>query len=652
MLLRPDETFYSEVTKRAERVFPVGTAWQIFESKMPAADVFKSSVLDPAVGVLGDIGMRAFANSEWQNWVSSIQIGIYDIATRIGLPSLGNAQLQSTVSDIYTSITASLDAFKDVDRAAEMLPDLLVNAGLQALQKIAASTGIIGQVIAQVITTAVWAVDVYATHKNAELAKDVALPPLQTEDPATDSWQVNRVFELFRKNGSGGVVYPDGEIEGAANADYTKLFLPAYAFRKPWMFQHREGGIAAQQGAGQEARGPLGETQYLFDPGDVSTFGFMPGTAVSLRVLQASYRYYHSVRGTPVDRYTLRCKGIDKPCYKKVKAFDGSRDCRQCVDAESVWPVKGVGWGYGGVPLNVTTPGENVGAFYPSTNKLLLNILEMATRPGPMLYTLNVEDMDLQWKTSFELFWEFVSAEWRRYRGAGWRGLISRLATLMTALDRDGMTIPGGRDPRMPAKLIGSPRESTFDVPFSASVYSRIIAPFCSDLLALQRHYLETLEVAYIPPGAGALYVGKKVRRNELGDRFVAARQALLASHKRVLVDLRQVSDPEYRRALEDSGVKLSPVNPYIKGPGVSGHELLAPDIKPPRVPTRPRTVAESPLAGLVEFGKEARGEAQSKQAVSGTRKSMLALGVAAGGGAMLSAVAWALAREERDKGT
>jgi hypothetical protein len=203
----------------------------------------------------------------------------------------------------------------------------------------------------------------------------------------------------------------------------------------PWQIQYRKQGIAAQHGYGYDAHAGKGSGG-KFDAGDAASFGFMPGTTTMLRVLQASHRMYASTRGTPIDRYSLRCRGVDKPCWKSTKTFDGSRDCRQCVDAEWVWPVKGIGWAYGGAPLNATTPGENTGMFFPSANKLLANLLDMITQPGPLLYTIDTEVIQDQWKLSFEKFWEFAQAEWRRYDGSGWRGLISRLTTLMTAFSR------------------------------------------------------------------------------------------------------------------------------------------------------------------------------------------------------------------------
>ena len=473
MLLRPEATFIDEATNRAERIFPRGTQWLSFESMLPGETVFENSVLEPAVGVTGELALKTFATADWQNWLSTTKISVFELGTRIGLPELEGTPLARGVSHVFSTLDTSVNIIKQFDDPAELVPELLKNAGLQVIQQLSSHTGMIGQTVAQVLAAAVWAADVIAAHINAELAKYVPLPPLQTEDPATDTWQANRAFEVIRARGTGGVVFPDGGVEVASNADYTKLFLPAYRSEQPWQIQHRTGGVAAQQGRPTEARGPAGETQYNFDPGSVDTFGFMPGTTTTLRVLQASYRFYQSVRGTAIDRYGLRCEGVDKPCYQTTKSFDGRRDCRQCVKAESVWPQVGLGWAYGGAPLNATTPGENVGAFYPSTNKLLLNLLDMIARPGPLLYTVDTERMYEHWKRSFEKFWEFAAAEWRRHDASGWRGLISRLATIMTTYDdEDGDPQLGGRDPSMPLDAIASPREAQFSVPFSRSIFS------------------------------------------------------------------------------------------------------------------------------------------------------------------------------------
>lgn len=568
--------------------------------------------------------------------------------------------LTEGVSHVYSSLETTLSVFDDFQNfkePEEFVVELLTNAGLQVLQQFGQSN-MVAQTVAQVLAAAVWAIGVATQARATELAKDLPLPPLQSEDPATDVWQVNRVFEVFRKRGSGGIVYPDGGVESASNADYTSLYLPAYKHNGDWKIQHRTGGVAAQQGRPQRSRSPTGETQYLFDPGDASTFGFMPGTSTSLRVLQSSYRFYKTPRGTDVDRYALRCRGINKPCYQTPKGFNGSRDCRQCVKAESVWPTQGLGWAYGGAPLNATTPGENVGIFYPSTNKILGNILDTISGPGPLLYTLNLYEIERQWRSVFERFWTFADEEWNRHRGAGWRGLISRLATLMTAFEKDGGYRPGGRDPDMPLARIASPRNPRFSIPFSESIFARLIQPFCTDLVRIQLHYLHTVEVAYIPPGAGALYYPSgEIRRHSLGEKFRNARADLLGSSKRMMVDLRQVSDPVYRADLERSGVKLSLVSLRLRGSPGLGHELLKPDLKPARAISPPKVSRASPFAGTnkLEILRPERlrhkpARAQSTGSEKHRGRQAAALGVTAGSLIAVATGLFALEKQRKDE--
>ncbi|EDM77439.1 hypothetical protein PPSIR1_38029 [Plesiocystis pacifica SIR-1] len=634
MLLRPDATFLDPVTDRAERIFPRGEDWLHFESKLPGESVFANAVLEPAVGITDELAIETFAKADWSNWISATKISLFEVGTRIGLTPSTAAPIKQSLAQVYTNVEFAFAAYQGGLMPEELIPELLKNSGLQALQQLTGQSTLIAQTVAQVLAAAVWAADVLAAHRASELQKHVALPPLQAEDPATDTWQVNRVFEAMRRKGSGGggLVYPDGGLVAASNADYTSFYMPAYRHDKLWNVQYRSTGITAQQGDPLRARGPRGEVQYRFDIGDGSTFGFMPGTTTTLRVLQASHRYYQTVRGTPVDRYALRCRGVDKPCWQSPKSFDGSKDCRQCVHAESVWPTKGLGWAYGGAPLNATTPGENVGAFYPSLNKLLLNLLESIVRPGPLLFTVDFEAVHDAWKSCFEAFWSFARSQWQAHHGPGWRGLLSRLATLMTAFGKDDGLVVGGRLVEMPSSLIESPREPEFEIPFHASIFEELIAPYCRDAAKMQMYFLDTLEVAYIPPGAGALYrPSGRLRANGLAKRFLAARQALLASTKRMHIDLRRVSDPEYRSALAAAGVKASNVNQQLWGsPGI-GHELLTPSSRPARAPRKPRRASGSPLAGLSKLAAEAPKPKRQAPQGEGSQGSLVGLGVGLG---------------------
>ena len=653
MLVRPDATYLDEATKQAARIFPIGSTWLNFESRLPGKEVFAGAVMEPALGIVGDLALRTFANAEWQNWASSTQIATFELATRIGVPLIDNQSMGRALASVFNALPMSISNFQKLDDPLAVVPLLLKNLGLQVVQQLAGQTNMIAQVFAQVLASAVWAVDVVASVRGELLEKDVPLPPLQTIEPSTDTWQVNRVFEVIRAQGAGEVQFADGSLALASNGNYTDLFLPAYAHQKPWKIQWREGGIAAQQGDPQRVRESRGETEYKFDPGDASRFGFMPGAGVMLRVLQASYRWYATMRGNPVDRFTIRCRAQDRGCWQTAKAFDGSRDCRQCVHPESVWPIQGVGWAWAGLPLNATTPGENVGTFYSAANKLIGTILDMASRPGPLLYTVDAFQVQDAWKQTFEHFWEFMRSYWTTYRGWGWRGVLSRLATLMVAYeDDDGTMQLGGRRLSMPAGLVASPRDDAkFSVGFEHSIFKRVIEGYCADLVRVQRHYLHTTDVAYVPPGAGALYgPDGNPRQTPLAREFVNARAELLGSTKRMLVDLRRVVDPEYRRELVRAGVKLSPVNPLLQNsPAFSGGQVLKPDIAPPRAPSRPKAIRAPLLASANELTRRRPPRAMGAKAdAGGLSSTAAAIGIAlAAGVAVGGAAAWAANRSD-----
>ena len=93
MLLRPDAQFLDKAVNRYERVFPRGIEWLTFRSQLPGQEVFANSVLDPAIGIAGELGLRAFASADWRNWTSAIKIGLFELSTRVGMPPVKDATL-------------------------------------------------------------------------------------------------------------------------------------------------------------------------------------------------------------------------------------------------------------------------------------------------------------------------------------------------------------------------------------------------------------------------------------------------------------------------------------------------------------------------------------------------------------------------------
>ncbi|WP_146156078.1 hypothetical protein [Enhygromyxa salina] len=142
-----------------------------------------------------------------------------------------------------------------------------------------------------------------------------------------------------------------------------------------------------------------------------------------------------------------------------------------------------------------------------------------------------------------------------------------------------------------------------------------------------------------------------------LADHFMTACRELLSSTKRMLVDLRHVSDPEYRAELAKAGVKASPVNKSLHGsPGVSGHEILRPKIRPKRGAIWPKFSRLSPLAGAANLRKRAprrrrpaRGELTASPQSTTSNRGRVALGVAAGSVVLTAAGLWGLSQMTED---
>ena len=55
MLVVPDATYIDQATKQVSRIFPTGSSWLSFESRMPPLEVFRDSVLDEGLGTLGEL---------------------------------------------------------------------------------------------------------------------------------------------------------------------------------------------------------------------------------------------------------------------------------------------------------------------------------------------------------------------------------------------------------------------------------------------------------------------------------------------------------------------------------------------------------------------------------------------------------------------
>ena len=632
MLIPPDTTTYIEKLKRIEFAFPTNqpSDYFVFESRLPGAEVITASVLDPSISMSIDSGIFAVAQAQMQNLTKAFQLSIFETAQNIGIPD----ELKSAGTLVYDFFTIAsnsiLKSEKDLDDPLGTGFQLAKNSGLALLSAVAAlAGGIIGIAVAAAANVANYVGGVIAAAQRDALGKDVILPPLQTADPRVDSWEVNRALAHMRLPSDFEAILPNGQTQILKTADYTTFILPR--FKGEPTFQWREKGMALQCGAKSTVNvfnNP--NVSILFNP--TGNFGFMPGLETCLSVLQSDYKFYYTVRGVDVGPYNLICKGVDENCWETKSGFKGDRDCRQCVDRESVWPSKGIGWAYGGAPINATTPGVNVGDFYPNLNQLILMQIQQATKPSPMSFVFDWELALSEWENHIGALLEWLRYAWGKFSGYGWRGQLSRLASFITAYEtKENGWQAGGRIPEMPLSKILDPTQSTFQIAYENTIAPRIIKPFCLYGGAIQRDYLKTPRIAYLNPTAGAF----KRKGSQMAQLFTKNRAELLQSNARMEVYLRNVQDSEYRALLEQHGVKMPITNPVL---GDTGHPIMAP------IPMRkapPRRMMP-PLQTIVDFEKLQK-PARAKSNDSQTTEipwDYIAYGVGAAGMLSLASVA------------
>ncbi len=97
-----------------------------------------------------------------------------------------------------------------------------------------------------------------------------------------------------------------------------------------------------------------------------------------------------------------------------------------------------------------------------------------------------------------------------------------------------------------------------------------------------------------------------------------------------MLIDLRRVSDKDFRSRLAAAGVKVSPVNPLLHG---SPSVVDAPDLKPARALPPPRRIRTPALAGSNDLVKAAAQvpRAPAPSPTSDNNNTALAAGIVAG---------------------
>lgn len=615
-------------------------------------------------------------------------------------------------ADLIASLTKGPDVFNE-----NLVNDMIKSAALNFLGQLSAVPNIYVQIAAQ-IGNAIIAISEAVSASQEKEISDEKLIPLQTSDTSSDEIQVRAIQSIIEApdpEGAEVVIYRSSKDRDSrtkqARAQYTPFFLPRFKGGWKWEWRtldiggsRRSAGVAFQRstfkGRENNADGnPVSFSPNVFD-GINFCAGFMPGAQFCQSVIQTQFGrvvykdigvkgltgnrivgYYSNPsrkkRGDwIVNKYNIRGRYKDRACeygtgvkatmsaYNKNsgrKGIDYDYNCRHGVSIESVWPGKKTGGGTEFVPifthpLMQTTPSSNVGQFYNTTNKLLFNLWGQINEPGPLMYSVDCQEMLDQWQAYFETFWLQAPTWWRKYEGWGWRGQVAMAISHMMCSrpvgwenddpSQENDWIIGPSMAGVPSQVIPDIEDKKPHMPWSQSIFECVIKPAVMDLARRQYQFLDTSLIAYLPAHAGAYfrwsgnkyYADGKPYQNNIVARFYENRRALLTSGKRMNIDLRMVIDPEYRQALIDSGVKwpnrFAPWGGGMKlatSPSSTGIEPLKPGMVFTKalIPT-----GGTPMTTMKTMAIAGTLDPEVKEEAEGVRKKK------GGGGAAMMAVA------------
>lgn len=599
---------------------------------------------DPGVGAAMESGAgrpALISKLVMEDFMSVSKLSMFNLSQNVGFNDPNLKRITGQLFDVASDTIGLIQGLQEGKFDQDFADRVLDTASMAFLNILSGVPNLYVQVAAM-ITSSILTIMEAVNNGNKNEIDDSKLIPIQTADTSTDEVQVQgMVGRLEATDPDSELVvyrkYSDRDNSVAqARLQYTPFFLPR--FRGGWKWEWRSinkksAGVAFQRSTFE---GEMEGSGALFEPNmfeDADCIGFMPGSQFCQSVIQTQFTNYFPTtigdsRWSPT-KYNIRSKYKDRWCRYPNKAKtkitrkkyqdgkgDYDYDCKHAVGLGSVWTDGPI---YGGLhPLMMTTPSSNVGQFYSSLNKGLFNLWAQMNEPGPLMYSVDCEEMLGQWQAYFETFWLTAPVWWRKYRGWGWKGQVSSAISHMLC------SRPSAWDPDDESQqndwIIGpSTQGRTYDVfpdiqdtnphmPWGRSIFECVIKPAVMDLARRQYQFLDTTLIAYLPPRAGAYYrwgydnVGYRDQAgvphaNNIVSRFYENRRALLHSGKRMGVDLRLVIDREYRKALIDAGVKwpgkYSPVGigRSIKGAdSTTGVEGL--------VPGQKFTTAFSPTGG------------------------------------------------------
>lgn len=414
----------------------------------------------------------------------------------------------------------------------------------------------------------------------------------------------------------------------AGRRDWTELFLPP--FQGDWAMRELGEPRPGRQGFGVGMTEP-GENEMTPSGG----WGLMPGTGRCLDLLQIEPNW-RSLRDTQEDRrdaqgrrmtptanwYSYYCDAVDQGCLQKPEDFAGTKNCRQCVEIDSIRGSSRGDWQE--YSHSFVSTAINVGDWLENSTQSLSALWDSFSVTNPATWCIDSERIYYAWRDVWESFYEdFVPAAWNARDAHAWRALVSHFAAWSlvsredgalggrgTMLDwrwrewgayqRDG--IVGANTPPIPPVYSGCPvddpgcffaddRTSLARItptPFllANSVWKRAIEPAVQHLGQVQLAGYGTTVCAYLwmDQGAHADPATGKIRKNRFGEAFDdGLRQILNTPRLRNAVHMAHVVDPKIRALLLEAGA-----HKYQTGNTFAAPEQPSTDGKPQRAAITP----------------------------------------------------------------
>lgn len=305
------------------------------------------------------------------------------------LPEIGNLASGALTAidlggDLYAGIGTALGGEGGALTKAIDVAEAVVGTAIGAISAVAVVNPIIGAVLAVGFGLAKAATAEADRRKAEEAAASQArrdaeddfylnLEPLPAFDKAGDDLAMNLVLERM------------------PTTDYTSLYLPRYATRKPWFGQLRQGGFLFGPGTpgglgGQGANRQWGEGEFEINEYDGRPcLGMIPGTQ------QISDLIISRLPNSTSKYWAQEIAGGDTP-----------------TGVNTVWE----GVQYADSLRRIGEHVQDSGDFFPSSSQVLTfmwgNMQMQGASGNPDLYKINMPHIDVEWSNYIGNAWEYL----------------------------------------------------------------------------------------------------------------------------------------------------------------------------------------------------------------------------------------------------